>query len=66
MFLPGQLQTPQRRVKDWRHLAGRRLVFADPIEVPQGAAASRNPDADSNDLASNSAPSILTREVGAA
>ena len=31
MFLPGQLRTLQRRVKDWRRLAARRLVFADPI-----------------------------------
>ena len=49
MFLPGQLRTLQRRVKDWRRLAARRLVFADPIGASQGAAASPSPDADSND-----------------
>ena len=31
MFLPGQIRTLQRRVKDWRRLAARRLLFADPI-----------------------------------
>ncbi len=66
MFLPGQLRTLQRRVKDWRRLAARRLVFADPIGASQGAAASPSPDADSNDLASDSAPSIPIREVGTA
>ena len=66
MFLPGQLRTLQRRVKDWRRLAARRLVFADPIGAFQGAAASPSPDADSNDLASDSAPSIPIREVGTA
>ena len=66
MFLPGQLRTLQRRVKDWRRLAARRLVFADPIGASHGVAASPNPDADSSHLASDSAPSILTREVGAA
>ena len=66
VFLPGQLRTLQRRVKDWRRLAARRLVFADPIGAPRGAAASPSPNANSNDLASDSAPSILTREVGAA
>ena len=55
LFLPGQLRTLQRRVKDWRRLAARRLVFADPIGASQGATASPNPDADSNDLASDSA-----------
>ena len=43
MFLPGQLRTLQRRVKDWRRLAARRLVFADPIGASQGAAASPSP-----------------------
>ena len=61
MFLPGQLRTLQRRVKDWRRLAARRLVFADPIGASQGPAASPSPDADPNDLASDSAPSILIR-----
>ena len=39
-FVPGQLRTLQRRVKDWRRLAARRLVFADPIAPPREAGAS--------------------------
>ena len=30
-FAAGQLRTLQRRVKDWRRLAARRLVFAEPL-----------------------------------
>ena len=37
MFLPGQLRTPQRRVKDWCRLAARRLLFADPVGPSHGA-----------------------------
>ena len=37
MFPTGQLRTLQRRVKDWRRLAARRLIFADPMGSPQGA-----------------------------
>ena len=66
MFPPGQLRTLQRRVKDWRRLAARRLVFADPIGASGGAAASPKPGADSNGLASDPAPSIPIRKVGAA
>ena len=38
-FPPGQLRTLQRRVKEWRRLAARRLVFADPLDASEGAAA---------------------------
>ena len=31
-FVPGQLRTLQRRVKDWRRLEARRLILADPID----------------------------------
>ena len=31
MFVPGQLRTLQRRVKDWRRLEARRLILADPL-----------------------------------
>ena len=37
VFPTGQLRTLQRRVKDWRRLAARRLIFADPMGPPQGA-----------------------------
>ena len=37
VFPTGQLRTLQRRVKDWRRLAARRLIFADPMGSPQGA-----------------------------
>ena len=37
MFVPGQLRTLQRRVKDWRRLAARRLLFADPTGQSQDA-----------------------------
>ena len=40
MFAPGQLRTLQRRVKDWRRVAARRLLFSDPSGAFQGAAAS--------------------------
>ena len=40
VFLPGQLRTLQRRVKEWRQLAARRLLFADPIGPSQDAPAS--------------------------
>ena len=39
-FLPGQLRTLQRRVKDWRRVAARRLLFSDPSGASQGAPAS--------------------------
>lgn len=32
MFVPGQLRTLQRRVKDWRRLQARRLILADPLD----------------------------------
>ena len=32
MFVPGQLRTLQRRVKDWRRLEARRLILADPLD----------------------------------
>ena len=37
MFQPGQLRTLQRRVKDWRKLAARRLLFADSVGLSRGA-----------------------------
>ena len=37
MFLPGQLRTLQRRVRDWRRLAACRLLFADPTASPRNA-----------------------------
>ena len=30
-FIDGQVRTLQRRVKEWRTLAARRLVFAEPL-----------------------------------
>ena len=32
MFVPGQLRTLQRRVKDWRRLEARRLMLTEPLE----------------------------------
>jgi len=32
-FADGQLRTLQRRVKEWRRLAARRLVFAEPLRA---------------------------------
>ncbi len=37
VFLPGQLRTLQRRVRDWRRLAARRLLFVGPTASPQDA-----------------------------
>ena len=37
VFLPGQLRTLQRRVRDWRRLAYRRLLFVGPTASPQDA-----------------------------
>ena len=62
VFPPGQLRTLQRRVKQWRQLAARRLLFADPIapspdapasvstvpELPQGEAQSDTAQPDPN------------------
>ena len=48
MFPPGQLWTLQRRVRDWRRLAARRLILADPIGTPQPAAASPSTAADTH------------------
>ena len=39
-FEPGQLRTLQRRVKDWRMAAARRLLFADYTTQPPSAATS--------------------------
>ena len=41
MFLPGQLRTLQRRVKDRRPLADRRLICADPVGPSHGASVLR-------------------------
>ena len=38
MFVPGQLRTLERRVRDWRRLEVRRLILADPLGSPAGAA----------------------------
>ena len=35
-FAPGQLRTLQRRVTEWRRLAARRLVFANPLPLADG------------------------------
>ena len=37
VFVPGQLRTLQRRVRDWRRLAARRLLFVGPTASPQDA-----------------------------
>ena len=40
MFVPGQLRTLQRRVKDWRQLEARRLMLTEPLDRdanPNGA-----------------------------
>jgi hypothetical protein len=36
-FPDGQLRTLQRRVKEWRHLAARRLMFAVPTPFASAA-----------------------------
>lgn len=33
MFVPGELRTLQRRVKDWRRLEAQRLILADPLSL---------------------------------
>ncbi len=37
VFVPGQLRTLQRRVRDWRRLAARRLLFVSPTASSQDA-----------------------------
>ena len=60
-LLPGQLRTLQRRVRDWRRLAARRLVFADPIGAPRNAAAPPSTAADMQELDANSVPRTPVR-----
>ena len=43
-FSPGQLRTLQRRVKDWRRLAARRLVFAESLGAADVAAPPADPE----------------------
>ena len=57
MFVPGQLRTLQRRVKDWRRLEARRLILADPL----------NRDVDSAVAVDDSRPvdsALLTSRLG--
>ena len=46
-FSTGQVRTLQRRVKEWRRLAARRLVFAEPLAERSHDAATRWPDYES-------------------
>jgi hypothetical protein len=46
-FSTGQVRTLQRRVKEWRRLAARRLVFAEPPADGGHGAATRGPDHES-------------------
>ena len=41
MFVPSQLRTLQRRVKDWRRLEVRRLILADPLDRDAGPEVAR-------------------------
>ncbi len=42
MFVPGQLRTLQRRVKDWRRLEARRLMLTEPLERDANPNAARD------------------------
>ena len=42
MFVPVQLRTLQRRVKNWRRLEVRRLILADPIDRAAAPEAARD------------------------
>ncbi len=61
MFLPGQLRTLQRRVRDWRRLAARRLLFTDPVGAAENAAAPSSTVADPHELDPDSAPRTPVR-----
>ena len=61
MFLPGQLRTLQRRVRDWRRLAARRLIFAAPMGSPQGAPVSAIIAADTHEHDSGAASTDAIR-----
>ncbi len=62
MFVPGQLWTLQRRVKDWRRLEARRLILADPMGPPMGAAMS--PGAVAATLDRDAEPDVAPRDSG--
>ena len=64
MFPTGQLRTLQRRVKDWRRLAARRLIFADPMGPPQAAPVSVITAAGTHEREPDAAPPELDHEVG--
>ena len=58
MFVPGQLRTLQRRVRDWRRLEARRLILADPLGPTAGAADS--PSAVAEPLDGDAGPEVGT------
>ena len=64
VFPTGQLRTLQRRVKDWRRLAARRLIFADPMGPPQGVPVSVITAAGTHEREPDAAPSELDQKVG--
>ena len=64
VFPTGQLRTLQRRVKDWRRLAARRLIFADPMGPPQGVPVSVITAAGTHEREPDAAPPELDHEVG--
>ena len=64
VFPTGQLRTVQRRVKDWRRLAARRLIFAAPMGPPQGAPVSVITAAGSHEREPDAAPTDRDHEVG--
>ena len=62
-LLPGQLRTLQRRIRDWRRLAARRLLFTDPTASPQHVFGSPITGDERNQ--STSDPAELDQEAGA-
>ncbi len=62
LFVPGQLRTLQRRVKDWRRLEARRLILADPMGPPTGAAMS--PGAVAATLDRDAEPAVVPGDSG--
>ena len=63
VFVPGQLRTLQRRVRDWRRLAARRLLFAGPTTSPQDAFGSPSTVDAGNEIAADEA--ALDQDAGA-
>ena len=62
VFPTGQLRTLQRRVKDWRRLAARRLIFADPMGPPQAAPVSVITAAGTHEREPDAAPPELDQK----